>query len=219
MFDKIGLEKAILEMGNSPISSVLTWDKELTEEVLLELVEESSNLILIEDVVTFIKGESKEENSSFLLKQNLTYDEVVSIIDKYNDQVEKEYQEINPNALRSKIRAIEKFLKSKYEIEKIEVENLNNIYLLKYKETERGYAIIVEILNEEVSETIETLFADTSVDIYVINEIVHQIDDIHYRFKVLSPKKTEVVVKENLEKFKLDKMEQLLYKISKEDGE
>jgi len=184
---------------------------------LISLVEKSNNLILIDNEVVL------KINDNSLDIENLSFDEVIDIIDSFNDKEEKKYNKLNSqkSVLKRKIDAIKKHLKNYYTISPINNHDLNKIKIYSLKKIDSNiltsYAIIVDKFTKESLRELEKLFNNEAIFIYYISSFNDNLDlskcnNDYYQ------KNAEKLLKQYLVKYQLERKSQDILKITTTKG-
>lgn len=211
------LEEMIKQLGNTSLNSLKTWFPDLAKKDLISLVEKSNNLILIDNEVVL------KINDNSLDIENLSFDEVIDIIDSFNDKEEKKYNKLNSqkSVLKRKIDAIKKHLKNYYTISPINNHDLNKIKIYSLKKIDSNiltsYAIIVDKFTKESLRELEKLFNNEAIFIYYISSFNDNLDlskcnNDYYQ------KNAEKLLKQYLVKYQLERKSQDILKITTTKG-
>ena len=122
-------------------------------------IEKSNELKIENDMVSLKKSSVKIEN--------LTYEQLIDLINKYNENVENEFANYSLDAL--KVNTIRKYLESRYEL--IEFEMAADYMTFEGKR--KGNLTFLAIVNnytEEIEKRLYELFKDEDLTIYFISK-------------------------------------------------
>ena len=122
-------------------------------------IEKSNELKIENDMVSLKKSSIKIEN--------LTYEQLIDLINKYNENVENEFANYSLDAL--KVNTIRKYLESRYEL--IEFEMAADYMTFEGKR--KGNLTFLAIVNkytEEIEKRLYELFKDEDLTIYFISK-------------------------------------------------
>lgn len=146
--------------------TLLSWfPTKSIDEILEEL--RSSNFIDIRgNEEKILYKEVKSINS------DLSHDELIELIDKFNRKQEEKLEEIKSNEEDENpyISAVIKYIKDKYIISNKENFNGINIYSLNNKVRKNliGYALIVDTIDTNLIDLLESKFEYENIHIYCI---------------------------------------------------
>lgn len=211
------IEEMIKQLGNTSLNSLKTWFPDVAKKDLISLVEKSNNLFLIDNEVVL------KINNNSLDVENLSFEEVIDIIDTYNDKEEKKYNKLNSqkSVLKRKIDAIKKHLKNYYTISPIDNNDLNQIKIYSLKKIGTtsliSYAIIVDKFTKEALRELEKIFSNEAIFIYYISSFNNNLDlstcnNDYYQ------KDAEKLLKKYLVEYQLERKSQDILKITTTKG-
>lgn len=152
------------------------------------------------------------KKTTLKVESELTYEKVIDVIEKYNQKIQLELENILNDADTRKAEAIYKYLTERYKIEHFkEIEN-GNIYTQFDKENDvlLGYAVVVTDFDETTLKTIDSLFDTEMVFVYYTRSnyvgIPNTLKDIYIR-------PTEAILSEYMTDYEIDKIPVELFKI------
>ncbi|MTI60239.1 MAG: hypothetical protein FH762_09735 [Firmicutes bacterium] len=215
--DKSKIMEMVKQLGNTTIDSLMTWFPNSKKKDLLNIINKSSNLVLVGDEVVL-----KVDNNSLEL-DNLSLDELICIIDNYNEREQKRYNKLTAESslLERKINAVLEHLKNYYTVSPM--DNLdtefNHIYSLKkiHSDTLSLYAIIVDVFTEDVLYKLEQIFSNEPLLIYYISSMNKDFSLNNYNNDYYF-KEAKEFIKEYIIDYKLEKSSKDIIKIKSIKG-
>lgn len=207
MIDANTVENMVVKLGDMTLEALQTWFPEEKIEELKDIINQSEKLVLSENKVILKEVKVHEK------KENITYDELIDLINDYNDKTEEEFEKLNSRKDLLKIKAVAAFLEERYDIKPYKNDKLDHVFSLYQKWTDIliGYAVIVPVLNEDICKIIDSLFDLEMVFIYCTekNE-VGELDTL----KEFFIKPCEVIIQKYAVSYKLEKIPQQILKIT-----
>lgn len=207
MIDVSTVENMVVKLGDMTLEALHTWFPEETIEELKNIINQSEKLVLSGNKVALKEVKVHEK------KENITYDELIDLINDYNDKTEEEFEKLNSRKDLLKIKAVVAFLEEKYDIRPYKNDKLDHVFRLYQKGTDilLGYAVIVPVLNEDICKIIDSLFDIEMVFIYCTekNE-VGELDTL----KEFFIKPCEMIIQNYAVSYKLEKIPQQILKIT-----
>lgn len=158
------LQKMIETFGEMELDKLCSWFPQENKETLNKLITKSDNLICKNGIV-------KNKPIVTDLKDNVSYDELLNIIDKYNGKTRKEYENKNNNNSENlELEAIKRYLLEENVLELFEKTDIANIYIQTNKKTGiENYCVITKLFDKKLFDYLDKLFDDEIVIIYYVD--------------------------------------------------
>lgn len=157
------LQKMIEKFGETELDKLCSWFPQEGKENIKEIILKSDSLICDNGVVKNIQISIKKT-------EDISYDGLINIIDKYNEKIKKEYENKKNNREELKLESIKTFLLEKNTLKLFEHIDIADIYIQMNKKTRNeNYCVITKLFNKELFDYLDNLFDDEVVTIYYIN--------------------------------------------------
>lgn len=193
-------------------------------EIIVGMIRQIGKPVKLETVISWNPMISKTDietckeleiiNGMVLIKkasmdiENLTYDQLIDLIDKYNKKVKKDFENYDEKKL--KIAAIKKWLTNRYE----EVKALKSSELYESFEVKRKgntqYVAICDRYTEEVGRSLLEVFNDEDLTICYISRVYN------YQLGFFSFMDANDIIVGNIDKYTLKSKQLEILKIEKE---
>lgn len=179
------------------LETIKTWNPQITSID----IENCKELEVIGDMVS-IKRATLDVNE-------LTFNQLIELVDQYNDKVKENYKNYNEKQL--KIVAMKKWLDERYdEVETIEKTELYELFEVKRKKHISTY-VICDDFNEEVGRALYGKYPDEDLNICSITRSYPK--QLGY-FSYMDAKD---IISQNIDKYELKKEQVEILKIEKEN--
>jgi len=203
------LQKMIEKFGATELDKLYSWFPKNSEEDIKDIISQSESLLFDNGVVSF-------KRSSTNIEDDISYDGVLQIINKYNKKTKVDFERKNVGRTdHLKIEAIKTFLLEKYTLELFEHFEAANIYIQTNKNTGyETYCVICKTFNETVFNYLDNLFKEESVIIYYINldYSMETIKDFYLR-------DCNEIIKRYIKSYQLEEMSVNILKIAEKIGD
>jgi len=233
MIEKI--ETMIKGLGETPIDSLCTWFPGISKESIIAEINKSNILIIKDNVVCINRQaginekeriENSDGNKDFnyenIDKKNkeMSYEDILAIIDNYNATVKEKFEKLIGNTFDNKLQAIIKYYEEKYTVipNTLKINGETKVFSLlhKKKDIELAYLVITQCLTEDILNEMSEKLPDETVYFCVLNELQCKFDKGLREFYI---KDTEEILKEYMIKYKLEKEQKEVLKITEVKGD
>lgn len=204
MIDENKIITMIEKIGPTKLDILLNWFPQYSKEKMKEKISSSNVLQFDENEIVTLKVSSMDTN-------NITYEQLVDIIEKYNDKTKKEFKE-KGNIEDLKKEAIKKYLEEKFVLEEGLIKEGYECYMATNKSNNnKNYVVICKNYDEEVSKDIADNFTGKEAQIFYeeVSTSTSSLEDFYFR-------DSNEIIKQMIDKLELIEEPVNIYKITKQ---
>lgn len=204
MIDEKKIITMIEKIGPTKLDILMNWFPQYSKDEMKEKVDSSN-------ILQFDENEIVSLSIVSMGISDITYEQLLEIIAKYNDKTRKEFNE-KYNMEELKKEAIKKYLEEKFILEKDLIKEEYECYVATNKRNNnKNYIVICKDYDEAVAKDITDNFTGKEAQIFYeeVSTSTSSLEDFYFR-------DSKEIIRQMINKFELIEEPVSIYKIAKQ---